>query len=89
MVEWLKHSGAHIGPGHDVGSLTFREQDEVAEREKRERIKADRKKKREVKKRKEVLHSKIDEAIELLREAILFEMNELVEKHKEKCKKCK
>lgn len=88
-IEWLKNSGAHVGPGHVVGGLTFREQDEVAARKKREGVKADRKKKREAKKQRELLRSKIDEAMELLKKAILLEMGELVEKHREKCRQCR
>ncbi len=84
MVEWLSQRVMHKAyPGGGCGKsegLTFREQDEQAEK---------RKKKRAAKKQSNVIQSKISEAMELLRKAILSEMDELVEKHKEKCRRCR
>ncbi|KKN01495.1 hypothetical protein LCGC14_1127240 [marine sediment metagenome] len=86
MVEWLSERVQH-GPNISGGSResrgpTFREQDEMA---KKEKIRA---KKEKAEKRK-AIDSKIQRALNLLKEAILLEMDEMVEKHKEKCKQCK
>jgi len=69
------------GAGLSCG-LTFREQEEVAKREKMEAKKKNAKKKK-------AINSKIEKAMNFLREAILLEMDELVEKHKERCSQCK
>lgn len=87
MVEWLSQHILHrpfvnCGGATESRGLTFREQDEAEKKEKMEN------KKKAIKKRK-TIDSKIGKALDLLREAILLEMNELVEKHKEKCRQCK
>ena len=87
MPEWLSQHILHrpfVNDGRAAESrgLTFREQDEV---ERKQKMKAKRKK---AKKKKDI-ESKIEKAMSLLKEAILLEMNELVEKHREKCRQCK
>lgn len=87
MVEWLSQHVLHrpfvnCGGAAESRGLTFREQDEIEKKEKMET----RKKKAEKKK---AIDSKIENAINLLREAIILEMDELVEKHKERCNQCK
>lgn len=79
-VEWLK-GAVPCGAGKSTG-LTFREQDERDAKLAKEAAKEDAKKRK-------VIKSKIETAIKLLREAILLEMDELVEKHREKCRQCK
>lgn len=76
-VEWLKGASAHTGPGKSTG-LTFKEQDEQDKFIEKKKAKAKKKQK-----------LKIDKAIDLLKEAILSEMDELVKKHQEKCRRCK
>lgn len=88
MVEWLSQRVLHrpfVNDGSHVAEsrgLTFREQDEVARKERREakKMKAEKIK---------AIDSKIQKALNLLKEAILLEMDELVEKHKERCEHCK
>ena len=86
MVEWLSQKIMHhpfVGQGEAAESrgLTFKEQDEAEKkRQKKEKVATCKKRK--------AIDSKIETAMNLLKEAILLEMDELVEKHKEKCRNC-